>query len=158
MVQHEVAHQLLFNFRVHKPGAANPQWFVEGLATQFESPPGKMGAGFNVINQRRLRVLREKYKKESPDLRDFVGNPNKGGSLLTEEGYAIAWGMVHYLVKQKSKDLPRFVEALKRRKPGQSITPEEDIAAFEECFGKLDDKFAKKWMGFIKGLPYRPSK
>jgi hypothetical protein len=158
VVQHEVAHQLLFNFRVHKPGAANPQWFVEGLATQFESPPGKMGAGFNVVNQRRLQVLREKFKKESPELRDFVGDPSKGGQLLSEDGYAIAWGMVHYLIKQKNKELPKYVEMLKQRMPGQSVAPAEDIADFEECFGKIDDKFKKKWLTFIKGLPYRPTK
>jgi hypothetical protein len=158
VVQHEVAHQLLFNFRVHTPGKANPQWFVEGLATQFEPPPGKMGAGFNVINQRRLSVILEKYKKEMPDLRDFVGNPNKGGPMLSEEGYAISWGMVNYLIKQKNKGLPQYVEVLKKRKVGEVITPEQDIADFEECFGKIDEGFKKKWQAFIKKLPYRPQR
>ncbi|HVP13628.1 MAG TPA: DUF1570 domain-containing protein [Phycisphaerae bacterium] len=155
VVQHEVAHQLLFNFRVHSPGKANPQWFVEGLATQFEPPPGKMGAGFNVINQRRLRVVREKYKKELPDLREFVGDPGKGQPMLTDEGYALSWAIVNYLIKQKGKDLPKYVETLKHRKVGADASAEQDIADFEECFGKIDEKFKKKWQAFIKELPYR---
>ena len=59
-MQHEEAHQLLFNLGVHTTGKPSPAWFREGLARQFETPPGKMGAGINVINQGCLGVIRRK--------------------------------------------------------------------------------------------------
>ncbi len=154
VVQHELAHQLLFNFRVHVPGVDNPQWFVEGLATQFEPPPGKMGAGFNVINQRRLHTLRERLKEGVPDLRGLVANPGSGAMLSTED-YAVSWGLANYLIKKRSKSLPKYVKLLKAREIGRKVSPEQQIADFEECFGKLDGVFAKKWSEFIKKLPYR---
>lgn len=154
VVQHELAHQLLFNFRVHVAGADNPQWFVEGLATQFEPPPGKLGAGFGVTNQRRLHTLREKLKEGVPDLREFVGNPGSGGMLSTE-GYALSWGLTNYLIKQKGKSLPKYVKLLKARAIGEAVSAEQEIADFEACFGKLDGAFAKKWAEYINKLPYR---
>src|SRR5262249_11477631 len=60
VVQHEVAHQLLYNFNLHSRKVRNPSWFVEGLATLFEPPPTEgAGAGFNIINQDRLGTLRD---------------------------------------------------------------------------------------------------
>jgi len=154
VVQHELAHQLLFNFRVHVAGADNPQWFVEGLATQFEPPPGKTGAGFGVTNQRRLHTLREKLKEGVPDLKELVGSPGGGGMLSTDD-YAISWGLTNYLIKRKGKQLPKFVKLLKAREIGRQVSPEEEIADFESCFGKLDETFAKKWAEYIKKLPYQ---
>jgi hypothetical protein len=154
VVQHELAHQLLFNFRIHVPGADNPQWFVEGLATQFEPPPGKMGAGLGVTNQRRLHGLREKFKEGVPDVREFVGSPGDGG-MLSSDGYAISWGLVNYLVKQKGKGLPKYIKLLKERRIGRQVSPEQAIADFESCFGKVDAAFARKWVEYIKKLPYR---
>lgn len=154
VVQHEVAHQLLFNLGVHLPGVDNPQWFTEGLATQFEPPPNKLGAGFNIVNQERLQEYRESYKDTAPDLRALVGRSREG--MLTSEGYALAWALTYYVVKQKSKALPEYVELLKQRKTGEAVSREQQIADFEKCFGKLDSKFTKQWSEFIKKIPYRP--
>ena len=38
VIQHEAAHQMLFNIGVHARGSDNPLWLVEGLACQFEVP------------------------------------------------------------------------------------------------------------------------
>jgi hypothetical protein len=154
VVQHEVSHQLLFNLGVHSVHAPSPQWFVEGMATQFEPPPGKMGAGFNVINQRRLQDLRSLPGNKIPDLRGFVGKPGTGG-MLSNDGYAFSWALTYYLVKKKTKQLHVYVALLKKRKPGAPVTAEEDIADFEKCFGKIDNVFQKRWATFIKNLPAR---
>ncbi len=156
VVQHEVAHQLLFNFQVHTIEGSNPQWFVEGLATQFEPPPGKMGAGFSVTNQRRLRTIHSSFDRQAPDLRDFVGNPSREGGMLSEEGYALSWALTYYLTRKKRKQLPQYIQLIKKRKAGLVIAPETDVADFEKCFGKIDRAFQKKWWKFIRSLPYRP--
>ncbi len=81
VVQHEAAHQLLYNFRVHnlESSWANPQWLVEGLATLFEVPPGKHGAGAGVINQRRLGDIREPIAGfTAEDWRRFIGAASPG--------------------------------------------------------------------------------
>ncbi len=158
VVQHEVAHQLLFNFHAHEPKVDNPQWFVEGMATLFEPPPGKSGAGFNVINQGRLGEIRDLLVNVSPDeLKAFIGNPAPGGGMLSSEGYARSWALTYYLVKRKQKQLPKYFELIKKRSPKDQITPERDVADFEKCFGKVDATFAKKWSNYIRQLPFRPA-
>lgn len=159
VVQHEVAHQLLYNFQVHKPGARNPQWFVEGMATLFEPPPGRRGAGFNVINQRRLGAIRESIEKYTADeLRTFIGAGAEHKGMLSNEGYARAWALVYYLVKRKHKQLPKYVESIKKRSRLKDMTPEEAVADFEKAFGKVDEKFVKQWAKYIRRLPFIPER
>jgi hypothetical protein len=157
VVQHEVAHQLLFNLRFHKATADNPQWFVEGMATLFEPPPEKLGAGINLINQRRLGEVRDDIKKVTADgLKAFIGNPEgKGGAMLSNEGYARSWSLCYYLMKKKSKELPNYVALIRKRTQRQQITPEQDLKDFESCFGKVNETFSKKYIEFITKLPYR---
>src|SRR5207247_2529427 len=99
VVQHEVAHQLLHNFQVHRRDVMNPVWFVEGLATLFEPPPGATGAGYNVVNQYRLWRLREADKGGLPELAELVQEPTmlRGGDM--DRGYAYAWGLTYYLAQ-----------------------------------------------------------
>lgn len=158
VVQHEVAHQLLYNFQVHHRDAPNPVWFVEGLATLFEPPPGKTGAGFNVVNQYRLWRLREADAANAlADLREFVQKPEllRGSGDQMDRGYAQAWGLMYYLSQKKKAELRQFVELIKTRKPREVIPPERELADFEKCFGKLDESFRKNWHKFLKSVPYR---
>lgn len=157
VVQHEVAHQLLFNLDFHKHDADNPQWFVEGMATLFEPPPGKTGAGFNVINQDRLGEVRDGLEAVTPDeFKAFIGSPS-GGGMLSSHGYARSWSICYYLVKRKRKALPKYVELIKKRKSNERISPGKDVEDFEKCFGKIDRVFTKKYAHYITHLPYMPS-
>ncbi|RIK67460.1 MAG: hypothetical protein DCC65_06425 [Planctomycetota bacterium] len=158
VVQHEVAHQLLYNFRVHnfESSWANPQWLVEGLATLFEVPPGKHGAGAGVINQRRLGDIRESIAEfTAEDWRRFIGAASPGRQMLSNEGYARSWALAYFLVKRKSRELSRYVELIKRRKTSRPVSAERELADFEKCFGNVDDAFAASVAEFVKRLPYR---
>ena len=53
VIQHEAAHQVLFNIGVLSSDADNPDWLVEGLACQFEVPSR------DAVNQMRLADFRE---------------------------------------------------------------------------------------------------
>lgn len=156
VVQHEVAHQLLHNFQFHNNEGDNPQWFVEGMATLFEPPPGKSGAGFNVINQNRLGDIRDALRTMSTDeLKAFIMRQS-GGGMMSSEGYAEAWSICYYLVKCKRKEFPKYVDIIKRRPAGKRQSPEENLADFEKCFGKIDDTFNKKFTQYITKLPFKP--
>lgn len=157
VVQHELAHQLLFNLQFHKAEAQNPQWLVEGMATLFEPPPGKLGAGINVINQRRLGEIREVIKKTTvDDLKAFIGNPEgKGGSMLSSGGYARSWSLCYFLMKRRSKELTKFAGLIRKRAARQPVAPEQDLKDFESCFGPVNSAFVRKYTEFIAKLPYR---
>jgi hypothetical protein len=157
VVQHEVAHQLLYNLQVHHSTARNPQWFVEGLATLFEPPPGKSGAGFNVINQSRLRGIRDSFDKyTADDLRKFVGAGATRGGMLSLENYARSWALCYYLLKTKRKQLPTYIDLIKQRSRRKEMRSQDAIADFEKAFGKIDEKFIKRWSRFITSLPFMP--
>ena len=162
VVRHEVAHQLLHNFNVHRRDVTNPVWFVEGMATLFEYEPGRGqrdSSGFNAINQYRLWRLRDADKAGPlPELTDLIRNPAllRGDGDTMDRGYAQAWGLVYYLSQHKKKQLQEFVELVKTRKPRTEITPDQELADFQKCFGPLDDTFKSKWAEFLKKIPYRP--
>src|SRR5262249_49796612 len=151
VVQHEVAHQLLYNFNLHSRKVRNPSWFVEGLATLFEPPPTEgAGAGFNIINQDRLGTLRDIEKKGGKfDLVELIKVPR-----LIEgdagKNYAQAWSLVYYLSKHKKKEMQQFVDLVKARKPFEEVTPEQELEDYEKCFGKIDESFKKKWGEFLR--------
>lgn len=155
VVQHEVAHQLLFNLQFHKADVDNPQWFVEGMATLFEPPPGKTGAGFNVINQSRLGEIRDALVvMKTDDLKNFISRTRTG--MLSSQGYAQSWALCYYLVKRKSKELPKYVELIKKRPVDKVLSAKENLADFEKCFGKVNDMFTKKFTNYITKLPFMP--
>ncbi|MHC4798303.1 MAG: DUF1570 domain-containing protein, partial [Planctomycetota bacterium] len=122
VIQHETAHQVLFNAGIHVRGAANPIWVVEGLACLFETPPGNTGAGFATINHQRLKDFRsaiagltEKKTIKSEDLveavktgritplTELIRNPHifhqPGRNSAVQ--YATAWALIHYLHRVK---------------------------------------------------------
>lgn len=157
VVQHEVAHQLLYNLQVHHSDSRNPQWFVEGLATLFEPPPGRSGAGFNVINQSRLGGIRDTFTHYTPDdLREFVGAGAKRGGMLSLENYSRSWALCYYLLKKKRKQLPVYIDLIKHRPRRKEMTPQDAIDDFEKAFGKIDRKFVKGWSKYITSLPFMP--
>lgn len=176
VIQHEAAHQVLYNLGVHVRGAQSPRWLVEGLACIFETPPTPTGAGIATVNQARLRDFRTIIADESPrrsitsgdyieavsegrmtSLRDLVGKPD----LFDERGsrgtthYAATWALVHYLHRAMSPQLAAYLRELAGRRPGQVFSPDAEIALFEKHFGAPDEAFARKFANHILALPVR---
>jgi len=161
VVQHEVAHHVLFNIGLHAVGEANPRWFSEGLAMMFETPPSRSGgAGIGAINQTRLGDWLElESEKKLVSLRELVSKPEL--ILPTNpdaiDAYAQSWALVHYLQRNKRADLVKYIDLIRQRKEERVYSPDEEIATFEKAFGPLDDRFATTQRNFIKRLPYKPS-
>jgi len=76
VVRHEIAHQCLFSFGVHRPVVGNPAWLVEGLACQFETPTPFLRSGVARVNENRLADLREAF-----DLNEEPGTASKPPAL-----------------------------------------------------------------------------
>ena len=177
VIQHETAHQVLFNVGVHVRGASNPRWLVEGLACLFESPPSARGTGIGRVNQLRLQDFRamvgegdargrltgrdllnaiidgrvisvEQLVSES----DFFATGHRGGA----EMYAMAWALTHYLQRRHGAAFSAYLSKLQSRRPSERVTGRDELKLFEKHFGLLGDEFVVKWGNYIFGLTYRP--
>ncbi|HEY3244070.1 MAG TPA: DUF1570 domain-containing protein, partial [Phycisphaerae bacterium] len=179
IVQHEAAHQILYNLGVHVIGGQNPNWLTEGLACLFETPPGNAGAGAVALNQLRLRDFRDACQKQNngarltdeqvrramntgefAPLRELVGDVRM---LLDQENrsliyrYAQAWSLVCYLQRARRAEFADYLRALAQRPVGREFTPAEELADFERAFGPLDETFERRWANYILGLDFKPN-
>ncbi len=178
VIQHEAAHQLLFNLGVHGRGADNPGWLVEGLACQFEVPQSAPGGALKRVNQMRLA-----------DFREALGVPS-GAREMTEEAYrkamelgryvpvidliadrellagggkiafryAQAWALVYYLERRFRDELTAYVKQTSRREPGDPIGRRRNIEEFRDLFGDPDDAFDRAWIRYMLKLRFDPAR
>ncbi|HSW45159.1 MAG TPA: DUF1570 domain-containing protein [Phycisphaerae bacterium] len=174
VIQHETAHQVLYNARVHARGASNPPWLVEGLACLFETPPGKTGAGFAAINQLRLQDFRNAVAGDGPagnlNAADFLEAVEAGRiaspreivlkpELLRRPGpnrathYAAAWALTTYLQRVHGNKLAGCLQEIARRTPGRNVTPQEELELFERHFGPMDETFLRRFATYLLNLP-----
>lgn len=177
VVQHEVAHQVLFNAGVHVRGGGNPKWLVEGMACLFEPLPDALGSGINTINQLRLRDFRRSISKERQggrltgadlleaiesdrviDPAELVSTPE----LFNEREdrgttvYATTWALAHYLHRTRLESFVAYLREVAARPPGVPVSSEQERALFARHFGKPDAAFIMRWGDYILRLPYRP--
>lgn len=179
-IQHEAAHQILFNAGIHVRGAQNPGWLTEGLACLFETPPSASGSGAGATNQLRLADVRAccgasgdldrlraqdmqvalTSKKFLP-LRELIGRANlfdDGQDPNLVHYYSQAWSLVCYLQRNRRPQFAQYLRRLAQRRPGQQITPQAEIADFEAAFGPLDQRMQDRWARFVlERLQFKPS-
>ena len=177
-VQHEAAHQILFNAGVHVRGAQNPGWLVEGLACLFETPPSRWGAGPGATNQMRLGDFRSSLGGGDPSarlrpddiqrafesgtfvpLRELVGEADlfsrrEDPNLVYH--YCQAWSLVCYLQRAHRLEFAEYTRRLAGRRPGERLPAEAEIAEFEDVFGPLDERFERRWARYVLSLRFRP--
>lgn len=177
VIQHEGAHQVLFNLGVHVRGAVNPDWLVEGLACQFEVPQGDRTGRIRNINQMRLGDLREalgltaNVRQITADayaralatrrvvpLADLVSGSGLVGqpARSTAYHYAQAWSLVFHLSRRHGRSFERYLRRLAGRAPGEAVGPEREIAEFEIMFGKINAAFETQWLTHMVGLRFDP--
>lgn len=161
VVQHEVAHQVLYNIGLHNQiFSANPRWLLEGLAMMFETPPTAGSSGLGAINQLRLFRWHElSDAKELPSLPDLVSHPELllPSNPDVEKAYTQAWALTHYLERTKKSRLAAYIAAVRARKDETPYSPKQELAEFEKAFGKLDGEFVRKWETYIRKLPLKKS-
>jgi len=173
VIQHETAHQVLYNAGVHVRGASNPKWVVEGLACLFETPPGPTGTAFAAINQLRLHDFRSAVaggsEKRRLTWRDYdravaAGRLVLPQRLITEPRlfagrggagaahYAATWALTHFLQRAHGDQLAAYLKEASSRAPGADPTPAQELALFEKHFGPMDQVFLRRFSGYILRL------
>jgi hypothetical protein len=167
VIQHEAAHQILFNIGVHPRGARAPRWLVEGLACQFEVPQPRLERGKLQVNHVRLFDLRDALGLDDNvrtltetqyeaaftagrmlPLRDLIGHDGLFSSAGTEltVRYAQAWSLVYFLQAHHREGFTGYLRALARREPGAPVSDDEEVTAFESHLGPLDDASQLRWL------------
>ena len=158
-LQHEVAHQVLFNVGFHskvnpKNGLINPRWFAEGTAQIFEPLSDGKAANFGQLNKTALRGYQfiERTGQIVP-LRDFIPEiryfmRSDAGSLA----YPQSWALVYYLNKTKRKNIAKYVETILDRPKNYKTSPKQEIKDFEAAFGKLDKKWERRWRSWMRSV------
>lgn len=175
VVQHEVAHHVLFNTGVHPHGVANPKWLIEALACLFETPPGASGSGLGTTNQYRLVNLRtimsptgdpagaslEGYEQAcqqrrlAPLMQLVADGSLYDTSRVEVEGfYAQAWSLAFYLQRHHREKFGEYINKVAKRPPDKKLDPVAEMLAFEEVFGPLDKNFESRWLAFVLDLRY----
>ncbi len=177
VIQHEVAHQVLFNAGVHVRGGVQPRWLTEGMACLFETPPNERGSGIGRINQERLKDFRTAVAGEKPQGRltaiDFIDAVHDGRfvsldrlvsdpNVFTARGdtgavsYGLAWALAYYLQRTHRDEFAAYLRDLRDRPAGSKVSPTQELDLFETHFGQLDLAFAKRFGGYVLRLAFRP--
>lgn len=175
-VQHEVAHQVLYNAGVHTMGARNPGWLVEGLACLFEADQDHESDTARSINSLRLRDLKHALgvgpssRRQSTDelLVDAFRQRRllplvelvQDAELFTRRDqphlanyYAQAWSLVHFLHQHHTQAFADYIRLVSRRRLGEETSAPRELRDFESTFGRLDERFQARWADFVVGLP-----
>jgi hypothetical protein len=154
IVQHEVSHQVLWNIGFHNPRLfqANPRWFAEGTAMMFETISKGKSSNIGAVNKDRLRNYRQLEASGNLilPLRKFIQTPAYFGPQTISIAYPQSWAIVHYLNRAKRKQVKKYIAIINKRPKDYRPSPDREIADFEKAFGKLDDKWERKWMNWMK--------
>ncbi len=153
IVQHEVAHQVLWNIGFHNPKSfmANPRWFAEGTAMMFEPISTGKSANFGALNRDRLKEYQAVIDQNRLiPVRDFISTYAYFGPQSIEIAYPQSWALVHYLNRTKRGKVKEYAELINKRPKDFETTPEQEIADFEKVFGKVDKKWINDWQAWMR--------
>lgn len=153
-VIHEAIHQIAYNVGFHTRNTVNPLWFVEGMATYFESPDldsrgGWKGVG--KINRERLLQFRTTFRQRSKSsLKRLILND----SLLRDpktalDGYAEAWAFTYFLARAKTSAYMDYVRLINERTPLSPDTPEIRLREFRKAFRKSPEALELDFRRYI---------
>jgi hypothetical protein len=140
-IVHEAVHQLAYNTGIHERLFENSLWFVEGLATMFETPAVyDAGVSRSSIADRmhpemlaRLKPILARRGEFELRVQELIGSDElfKTAGL---DAYAISWAMSFYLAERMPREYGFYMQLQSRRGFGSYSTAERHAdfrAAFE---------------------------
>lgn len=155
VLQHEVAHQVLFNIGFHNERAAlqfaNPRWFAEGMAQLFEPIDKGSGSGFGKVNREKAQMFHNLVKTDRlhpvagfvSDIRYFFSGDVAGVA------YPQSWALAHYLTRTRRKELKAYIQEINTRDGDFEMTPENELKLFEKHFGKVNKTWVNRWKKYM---------
>ena len=152
---HEATHQLAFNLGIHQRHGENPAWFVEGLATYFETADDSSQEGWKrggELNAGRLAEFARIFPRLKPGFLDeLVANDSGFRERDVGEAYALSWALTYYLMKVKQTGCARYIRAVQAR--GLSAcTPAERLADFKTAFGATPKGLERDFSRYMAGV------
>lgn len=164
-IAHEGAHQILHNIGVQQRLSIWPLWLSEGLAEYFA--PTIAGErlrwkGAGVVNDMRMFELEQYLKSRAADKPDGQMVAQTAlAARLRSTGYATAWGITHYLAKNKRVEFNGFVKQMSGLGPFESAGPivapgvvRENLALFQEAFGDNLAEIETRVVLHLRKQPY----
>lgn len=157
VIVHEGTHQLAFNLGLHLRHAANPVWFVEGLATYFEAADPKSVEGWaraGELNPGRLMHFQRIFGELPKGFLDVLVTQDE---LFYEpktngDAYAMSWALTYYLMRAKPTAYIRYARAVGARglAPVDAKSRREDFrTAFQTTPAGLEDDFRRYMVGVM---------
>lgn len=149
--RHEATHQLFYNSGLMKRGKPWPFWYSEGLATNFEADDGQGRAGPTVVNQNRLKSLREAVAEgRAMRLSDLLTYEPAAGDSVEHvvAAYSHAWALVHYLWNRQPKEMAAFMADVAAKTPDAAGF----TTTFTRHFGEDLTGIERQATGFVDGL------
>lgn len=146
---HELAHQLAFNSGLQNRSVTYPFWLTEGLATNFEADDsGRYGLDVN-DSRNRGRLAQAKSRGALVPLGQFVGmiELSAAPSQSVQDTYAQAWGLFHYLMQSRGRELKGYMAGLSQSWAGQQ-DPQSLRRRFIQAFGPIEP-LEKGFLQFI---------
>ena len=147
VLMHEGTHQF-----VHMvAGSGVPLWIHEGLASYYEASKFEGTAlKTNIINQGRLKQIRERIQDKSASTFDDIINLQIS---FTGYEYSHSWSLIYFFMNYKNgiyvNCFNKYFDGLKR-KGFQDV--EEHNRLFEEAFGTAIDVIERQWEEYILNL------
>ena len=173
-VAHEGVHQILANIGAQQRLSRWPIWISEGLAEYFaptEVSQDVRWKGVGRINDLRLGELSRVLLSAALD-RDEAANALKRGVAprldfgqvdqvietlvraenLSSAGYAVAWGLTHFLADRREKDFPAYLASIAQMRPLEAQSADERLAVFKRHFGSDMNALARQFSAHVSTL------
>lgn len=151
-IRHEGAHQLLYEFGVHRKKGRQGAWLVEGLASFCEPP--------EIGEVHLTRLMELKFQLEDHHLMplEYLLSFAAGADIHKLEpayislGYAQSWAFVHFLMTGPYRDgflnYVREVAAVQEK----NFDEKQDAALLEKNLGKSVKEIEKEFIPYVNGL------
>jgi len=150
-IRHEGAHQLLYEFSVHKEKGRQGAWLVEGLASFCEPP--------EIGDVHETRLMELKFELESHQLMplEYLLSFAAGADIHRLEpsyaslGYAESWAFVHFLMSGPYRDgFLNYVKEVAVQDKG--FDEKKDRVLLEKNLGKSVKEVEKEFTPYVDAL------
>lgn len=159
-VMHESAHQTAFNTGIHRRGAEDPRWIVEGLGCLFEAPGIYNSSHFRAlrdrINHGRLHAYRNSVGDDAKTLISSVVASDKLFRRDPNRAYAVAWALTFYLAERQPRDYMRLLKRIAEHKAFEPYEESQRVADFTKVLGTDFRMLAVRVNRFLESLPAQP--
>ncbi len=151
-IRHEGAHQLLYEFDVHRKKGRQGAWLVEGLASFCEPPE------IGEIHETRLMELKFELEEHQLMPLEYLLSFAAGGDIHKLEpayaslGYAQSWAFVYFLMSGSYRNgFLNYVKAVAAVRD-KNFDEKQDGAILEKNLGKSVQEVEKEFFPYVDAL------